>query len=115
MNYKIAVLSIALAFSSSTFAGFSGPGGTAPSVSTVKLVSEMNDDTKVILEGRLVNQLKDEHYTFKDATGEIEIEIDDKNFKGVDVTPDINVRITGEVDKEWSTVTIDVDRIEIIK
>ena len=75
MNYKIAVLSIALAFSSSTFAGFSGPGGTAPSVSTVKLVSEMNDDTKVILEGRLVNQLKDEHYTFKDATGEIEIEI----------------------------------------
>jgi uncharacterized protein (TIGR00156 family) len=75
----------------------------------------MNDDEKIILEGYMIKQVKSEHYLFKDKSGEIEIEVDDEDFRGVKVTPEIKIRIIGEVDKDWSSTTIDVDHIELVQ
>ena len=114
MIKTIASLFTVLALSTSAFAGFNGPGATSRVV-TVKSISDMRDDTKVILEGYLVKQLREEHYIFKDDTGEIEVEIDYEDFRGANITPKIKVRIVGEVDKDWKALSVDVDYLEIVE
>ena len=55
-----------------------------------------------------------EHYLFRDATGEIVEEIDDKLFMGRNVTPQTTIRIYGEVDKEaFERTKIDVKHFDI--
>ena len=55
-----------------------------------------------------------EHYLFRDATGEILVEIDDDLFMGRTVTPQTTIRIYGEVDKEaFERTKIDVKHFDI--
>jgi len=110
----IAALFTIFALSTSAFAGFDGPGATSRLV-TVPSISEMRDDTKVTIEGYLIKQIREEHYIFKDNSGEIEVEIDDEDFRGAKVTPKTKVRIVGEVDKDWNSITVDVDYLEILE
>ena len=114
MIKTIASLFTVLALSTIALAGFNSLGATSR-VDTVKSISDMRDDAKVTLEGYLVKQLSEEHYIFKDDTGEIKVEIDDEDFRGANVTPKIKVRIVGEVDKDWKTVSVDVDYLEIVE
>lgn len=114
MGKYLSILLILLAISTSVSAEFVGPGSTK-SLVTVKSVDEMNDDDKVILEGYIIKKIKSEHFIFKDATGDIEIEIDNEDFDGIKVTPKTKVRIHGEIDKDWGFKTIDVDTVELAK
>ncbi len=114
MIKTIAALFVIFALTACASAGFEGPGAT-PKVVSVASVNDMGDDAKVILEGYLTKQIKDEHYIFKDNTGEIEVEIDDEDFRGEKVTPKTKIRITGEVDKDWKSIKIDVDYLEILE
>jgi len=111
---KLSVILLVFAFSTVAYAGFTGPGSTA-TLKTVASVNSMQDDDKIILEGYLVKEIRSEHYIFKDATGEIEVEIDNEDFKGVKVTPEIRVRLVGEVDVDRTSTTIDVDYLEVVK
>ena len=113
---KIIMMSALLIGASSVFAqvggGFAGP--SAGVVMTVQQALKKADDTPVILKGHIVNSLGDEKYTFKDATGEIIVEIDNEDWHGLNVTPEDMVEITGDVDKELLKPTkIDVDSIRI--
>ena len=54
-------------------------------------------------------------YIFRDSTGEIKIEIDDDLWLGHTVRPEILVIFRGEVDKDWSEVTIDADSIQLVQ
>ena len=67
------------------------------------------------LQGKLIKQTSDEHYLFRDQTGEVMVEIDSEDFRHVTVTPEDKIRITGEVDSDWSENKIDVDHLELIK
>ncbi len=108
---KILLATALLASSSMAFAQFSGPAATpaAPAqnaqitnndgVVAVKDVQALRDDTRVTLEGNIVEQVGKEKYLFKDATGEIIIEIDNDDWNGVQVTPNDTVTIYGEVDQ----------------
>lgn len=88
--------------------GFTGPG---PSVVTVEQAKSMSDDTNVTLRGYITQSLGDEKYLFKDDTGTITVEIDDDDWRGLQVGPTDLVEIQGEVDKEWTRTEIDVDRV----
>ena len=70
---------------------------------TVKEAMEKADDSIVELTGNIVGRVGDskDKYIFKDATGEMIVEIGRKRFRGLDVTPETPVRIFGEVDKDW--------------
>ncbi|MFD1261041.1 YgiW/YdeI family stress tolerance OB fold protein [Entomomonas asaccharolytica] len=94
--------------------GYSGPRATT-SVTTVEQAKQMRDDSKVTLRGNIVKHLGKEKYTFKDNTGEITVEIDDDDWRGVTVGPNDLVEIYGEVDKDWNSVEIDVDTIRKVK
>lgn len=106
------VLTFALGFSTAAWAGFQGPG-VAPS--TVAEALKMKDDTPVVLIGQIEKSLGHEKYQFKDASGTVTVEIDDDDWRGVDVKPQDVVIIKGEVDKDMFSTEIDVDSVELKK
>lgn len=92
--------------------GFNGP--TAGMQTTVAQALKANDDTPVKITGSITQALGDEDYQFSDGTNTIVVEIDDRVWQGVDVTPNDTVTIIGSLDKDaWEDATIDVKRIVI--
>ena len=91
--------------------GFQGPGLT---VITVSEALKLNDDAPVKLSGKIEKSLGNEKYLFKDATGSITIEIDDEDWNGVNATPDTEIVITGEIDKDMlRDAEVDVDMVTL--
>ena len=79
---------------------------------SVEKAKNAKDDTFVVLQGYIEKSLGDEKYLFRDETGTVKIDIDDKKFRGLTVYPDDIVQISGEVDKGWwSETEIDVKNI----
>ena len=105
-------LSINLLLSFSAQAVFVGPGSSHTTI-TVKASQSLPDDSHVFLEGYLIKQIKHEHYLFKDHSGEIVVEIDDEDFRGITVASDTKIRIAAKVDKDWNSLTLDVDYLEL--
>ena len=86
-------------------------------MTTVAKAKSSWDETPVVLTGHIVSRAggDHEHYLFRDATGEIVVDIDDDLFVGRTVTPETTIRIYGEVDKEVMERTkIDVKRFDIL-
>lgn len=94
--------------------GFAGPG-PGNSALTVKDALKQRDDSWVVLQGRIVASLGDEKYTFQDASGSVMVEIDDDEWRGITVTPETNLEISGELDKEmFETPKIDVKSFKVL-
>lgn len=87
-------------------------GGSKAEVTTVAQALKMKDDTNAVLRGNIVKKIKHEKYLFKDATGEIVIEIDDDDWGGVTVGPQDTVELIGEVDKDFNKIEFDVDIVK---
>ncbi|OQV66879.1 hypothetical protein AK51_00925 [Serratia nematodiphila DZ0503SBS1] len=85
--------------------GFSGPSAA---LTTVDKVKSLSDDTWVMLQGNIEQRIGDDTYTFRDATGTLTVEIDRKRWNGQTVTPKDKVQLEGKVDKDWSSVEVDV-------
>lgn len=89
--------------------------GAVPAPITVVEAKDLSDDTFVVLVGQIDQNLGDEKYSFKDATGSITVDIDDEDWKGVKVNPGDTIQIQGQVDKEFMEVEIDVDAVTLKK
>ena len=101
-----------------SYGGFQGPtGGTEND--TVAKALKCWDDAPVILTGNIVQRYagSDDKYLFKDATGEIIVEIDFGVFAGRTVTPETRVRLSGKMDKDgmMEPAKVDVKVLEILK
>lgn len=95
-------------------AGFSGPKAGITTVEQVLSSGMFSDDSLVTLTGHIQSALGGEHYLFRDKTGEVEIEIDHKLWAGRAVTPETQLVISGEIDKDFNKTTVDVDALKII-
>ncbi len=82
---------------------------------TVLNAKKMGNDSYVTLKGKIVSKTGNEKYLFKDATGTIQIEIDDEDWGGIKAGPKDTVIIEGEVDKDWDSISIDVYTIKLAK
>ncbi len=105
-----------LGASSPLWAQYAGPGSEA--IKTVEEARKSSDDVEVVLTGHIVRQINREDYLFRDDTGEISVEIDGDDWGAIrePVTPEMTVRITGEVDYHRTEPTdIDVREVEIIE
>jgi uncharacterized protein (TIGR00156 family) len=111
----LTLLSVLAMSQAQTGGGFAGPGANANSATTVKEALKLRDDSIVILQGRIVASLGDEKYTFQDATGSVVVEIDDDDWRGITVTPETTIEITGELDKEvFEATKIDVKSFRVL-
>ncbi|OIN27909.1 YgiW/YdeI family stress tolerance OB fold protein [Vibrio barjaei] len=92
--------------------GFNGPNDGAQT--TVTQALNAKDDTMVQITGNITHSLGDEKYQFTDGSNTIVIEIDNEDWRGVNVTPNDRVIITGSIDKDMvQDATIDVDSVNI--
>ncbi|MET0281647.1 MAG: NirD/YgiW/YdeI family stress tolerance protein [Steroidobacteraceae bacterium] len=89
---------------SAALAQYSGPGARKDAAPTVahtvaEVLKDVVDDRPVELRGTLVQQIGRETFLFRDATGEIQVEIDAEDFPaGQPIAADTPVVISGEVD-----------------
>ena len=83
---------------------------------SVKDALKLNDDAKVVLEGKIKSHIKSDKYEFIDKNGDvIVVEIGDKKWGNVTANEDTLLRIRGEVDKDFIKKKIDVGSVEVIK
>ena len=87
-------------------------GGENNVILTVDQVKGMGDNSKVWVEGNIIQKNGDEKYLFQDSTGSIIVEIDDDAWHGLIIGPTDVVRIYGEVDHGMFNTEIDIDYIE---
>jgi len=80
---------------------------------TVKQALTAQDDTLVLVKGYIISSKGDEEYWFEDATGRIEIEIDDRLFTQGSIKAYMLVTIVGEIEKEWKDISIEVEQLLI--
>lgn len=98
------------------YAGFDGPN-SAVSVTKANQVATAPDNAGCILEGMIVEKVtgSSDKYTFKDASGQVIVEIDDHVFAGRTVTPSTKVKLTGKVDTSKTKASkVDVKMLEIL-
>ncbi len=86
----------------------------APTHTTVDQISNLPEESMVILQGNITQNLGEEMYVFTDSTGNINVEIDAEDLNGLNLTPDQTVIITGEVDKNGDVNEIDVEEITVV-
>jgi uncharacterized protein (TIGR00156 family) len=114
MKKTLLVLAFAPLFSASVFAaGYTGPGA-APLVNTVAMALDAKDDTPVVLEGQIVQRLKGDTYSFRDASGTINVDIDDEDLPATELNEHTRVRLMGEVDRNLMSREIDVEYVEVL-
>ncbi|MFK0573797.1 NirD/YgiW/YdeI family stress tolerance protein [Endozoicomonas sp.] len=97
-------------------ADYIGPGANVVGSSTVSaILKKPVDDMRVVLRGNLVKKIKHETYLFSDGTGEIQADIDDKDFPAQPVNAKTKVELVGEVDlgRKYG-VEIDVKTLRIL-
>lgn len=83
----------------------------ATGVTTVAQAKDMDDNASVMLRGNITQHNSGEKYTFRDASGEITVDIDNEKWNGTKVEPNETVEIRGEVDKGWTTTEIKVESV----
>lgn len=97
-------------------AQYTGPGASS-AVTTVAEARDQPDDQAVVLKGTLVAKIGEERYRFRDASGEIDVEIDDDDLPNRQaIGADTEVELHGKVDTHRSKPTdIDVDHVRILQ
>ncbi len=80
---------------------------------TVAEAKQMRDDSRLSLDGFIAGHLRGDHYLFHDDSGEIDIEVEKRVWRGQQIGPDTGVRIDGELEHESGSVYIDVHRLEV--
>lgn len=89
-------------------------GGPSPAVVTAAEAKSLPDDAWVTLQGYIERHIREDHYLFRDETGTITVEIDDEEWGGLVVKPTDKIEISGEVDREFTSLKIDVDRLRLL-
>lgn len=99
-----------VSLSSGAMAAYTGP--QEQNLASVAQLKDAADDSWVTLEGKLVKHLGGETYLFRDTSGEVEVEVDEDVWRGVEVGPDDLIRVRGEVDHSWNKIEVEIEKLE---
>lgn len=95
-------------------AQFTGPGAAGASMGAAEAAAA-RPGTYVTLEGSIVSRLREDYYLFRDASGEVRVEIEPRVFAGRPVAPETRIRLVGEVDRSVGGATyIWIETLEIV-
>ncbi len=109
---KASVIGLLTLMSVSSFAMAAYTGSQEQNKVSVAQLKDLADDSWATLEGKLVKHLGGENYLFRDASGEVEVEVDQDVWRGTEVGPDDQIRIRGEVDHSWNKTEVEVKTLE---
>jgi uncharacterized protein (TIGR00156 family) len=79
-------------------AQFTGPGATGRT-STVAELAQARLGSYVTLTGNVVAHQREDYFTFRDASGEIRVEIAPRIWQGQKVSPETRVELLGEIER----------------
>ncbi len=91
-------LALTVGLAAAAQAQFTGPSREGDRM-TVATIQDVSFGTYVTVEGNIVAHLRSDYFTFRDASGEIMVEIPSERFGGQQVGPETRVRLMGEVDR----------------
>ena len=115
---KLFVLIILMLFAE-IGAGFAyETGGFQENNSTVLTVTEalrLRDDAFVTLKGNIIKRISNEKYMFKDSSGTMVVKIKDYKWMGQRINADDLVEISGEMDKDLTSVKLNVNSVRKLK
>lgn len=86
---------------------------TAKDATKVADADKWQDDQLIVLEGHIIKQVGKKDFVFKDASGEITLEIRPRAWHGT-VSPEDNVRIIADVEKSWGKTEVEAFDVEKI-
>lgn len=95
------------------FSQFTGPSVQGDR-STVSSAQDARIGSYLTLEGNIVSHLREDYYLFRDATGEMRVEIAPGRFAGQQVGSADTVRIMGEVDRSLAGRYIWVKSLNLV-
>jgi uncharacterized protein (TIGR00156 family) len=104
---------LAIAAAAPATAQFTGPGASGAEVSAAQATAA-RPGTYVTLVGNIVSHLREDYYTFRDASGEIRVEVAANVFQNRAVSPETQVRLLGEVDTGRSGPYVWVKALDIV-
>lgn len=88
--------------------GYTGPGVAAISIAQAQ---QSRDEAQVRVRGKISQHLGGERYLLTDASGTIQADIDADVWQGQSIDAKDLVEIDGEIDKDWNSVELDVNRL----
>ena len=97
MNISIPALTLTLLLSTTAYAGFNGPSDARAVTTSVQDAVQAGEMTTCVLEGNIIRHTEKNRYVFQDKSGTMIIDIPPHVFGLVEVTPQDQVRITGEI------------------
>lgn len=93
--------------------GFVGNGQQVSVITTIAQALKARDDEPVQLTGTIISQIDNDEFIFRDSTGEIKIDVDDKAWQGQNVGFNDKITVYGKVDKETiGKNSVDVYRVQ---
>lgn len=110
---KLALALVALLAASPALAQFTGPGASG-SLMTAAEAGAARPGTYVTLEGSIVAHLREDYYTFRDASGDLRVEVSGEVFGNRTVSPDARLRLLGEVDTGRSGAYVWIKSFDIL-
>lgn len=99
--------------SSNAMAADAAKAPTKP-ISKISDVKAMPDDTEVVIQGVIVQNLGDEDYLVKDDSGTVNIEIDEDLVQGNTITPEAEVLITATVDQDDNVTSLEAEEVQFV-
>ena len=97
MYLKLIVTLVVIFVPVTSLAQFTGPVAERTEL-TVEQALEARVGTYAVVTGQIINQIREDYYTFRDGTGDIRIEIAPNVWNNQEVTPQTTVRLHVEVD-----------------
>lgn len=79
---------------------------------TVDFAKTMHDGASVSLRGNLISHKGEDHYVFRDKSGEINVVIPAAVFDGREVQPDQMINISGSLDKKSAPAVVRVTHLQ---
>ncbi len=89
--------------------------GSSRTPTTVQQAKSARIGRDVSLTGHIVKHLHRDHYLFRDNTGEMRVEIEPVKWRGRRISPEMTVRLRGEVDRDFRGRYISVERMQVLK
>ncbi|WP_157858156.1 YgiW/YdeI family stress tolerance OB fold protein [Pelodictyon luteolum] len=99
------------------FAAYRGPDAAVvqpkgPRAAAAASVRDMPENSRVMLEGRIVNKRRGDCYTFRDRSGETLLEIRNRTWNGFNADHTTLVRVFGKTERRGRQTCVEVKQIE---